>query len=351
MVKLIFVLLFIKMTSPAEFSLSFYLSATEIPAKVSTTIVHSQFVGVVMLNNEVVGYYDSKNNKTAEPKQAWVRAFLNATPNHLEWYNTLCQRHHSDFNTDISNLKHRFNKSGGMHIIQRVSGCVFDNETDAVTGFNRYGFNGEDFILLDLEKKRWIATHPAAVTTKINWDKETATIEYMKYFYLVECRKLIKKYMAFGEEHLSKQAYPKMALLQKTPQLPVCCHASGFYPYYAANLFWRRNGIEVKKHVEREVIKPNHDRTFQRSVHLNVTAIPEHEWPEYECVFYFDEHLEDKLVTVLDKAVIRTNYLAPGLVPRGLVFGGLVTVLLFFVAGVSVVCWFWRIEDDNEEEK
>ncbi|XP_061616680.1 major histocompatibility complex class I-related gene protein-like isoform X2 [Phyllopteryx taeniolatus] len=340
MIKLISVLLLSPMTSSVKDSLSFFLTATLGVPKMP------KFMGVVMVNNEPVGYYDSHTN-VAVHKQTWVQEYLKKDRQHLEWYADQCRAHQSDFNADIYNLKRRSNQTGGVHILQRVSGCEVDKGTGAVSGFNRYGYNGEDFILLDMDTETWIAPQRAAELTKVRWDAEVATIQFMKHFYLNDCAQWIDNYMVYARKFLDRTVHPKVALLQKMPWSVVCCHATGFYPDHTAKMFWRKDGKEVRNHVAAGEILPNHDGTFQKSVYLNVSAVPEDEWAEYECVFYFDNGAQDEMVTALDKAVIKTNDLLPGSV-----FGGTVMVLLLLaagvlVAGVLVACRFRRRKDSG----
>lgn len=54
-------------------------------------------------------------------------------------------------------------------------------------------------------------------------------------------------------------------------------------------------------------ILPNHDRTFQTTVDLKLSAVSADEWSRYECVFHLPG-VKDDIVVTLDKAVIRTNW-------------------------------------------
>ncbi|XP_061753309.1 major histocompatibility complex class I-related gene protein-like isoform X2 [Nerophis ophidion] len=304
MIPLALILLLSSQTFSEKVSLSFFLIAT------SGAPHLPEFVGVVMLNDMEVGYYDS-NIRKAEAKQDWVMSYLEEEPQHLKWYAAQCLHHQQDFNADIFNLKGLFNQSGGVHILQRVSGCEVDYHTGEVTGFNRYGYNGEDFIRLDLETESWVAERKEALSSKEKWDDEKVTITFMKHFYLNECPRLLEKYMRHGGDFLQRKVLPKVSLLQKTPSSPVTCHATGFYPK-GAEMFWRRAGKEVQqKLVEPWETLYNPDGTFQKSVTLNVSSVPDGEWEEYECVFKLDG-ADDAMVTKLDKAVIMTNYLDPG---------------------------------------
>nr|XP_057903664.1 uncharacterized protein LOC131102177 [Doryrhamphus excisus] len=320
------------LASSVNVSLNYFLIATSGAPNLP------EFVGVVMLNDMPVGYYDS-NIKRAEPKQDWVKAYLEHEPQHLKWYAAQCLDHQQDFNADIYGLKRRFNQSGGIHILQRVSGCEVNYDNGNVRGFNRYGYNGEDFIWLDLEKKRWVAPRKEAHTTKERWDAEMPTIEYMQHFYLYECPLLLEKYMRYGASFLHRRVLPKVSLLQKTPWSPVTCHATGFYPDEAA-MFWQRAGRQVRQEtlVQHWETLHNHDGTFQRSVTLNVSSIPDMEWEEYECVFKLNG-VEDTLVTKLNKAAIMTNYGGtPRSYPAAMV-GGAVALMLLMAIALSLRIW------------
>ncbi|XP_061123962.1 major histocompatibility complex class I-related gene protein-like isoform X2 [Syngnathus typhle] len=96
----------------------------------------------------------------------------------------------------------------------------------------------------------------------------------------------------------------KVFLLQKTPSSLVTCHATGFYPR-TSTLFWRKNGEKIHEDVEMGATLPNHDGTFQTSVHLKVEVTPAAE-QEYECVFRLAGVTED-IVTKLDAGSILSN--------------------------------------------
>ncbi|CAL8397867.1 unnamed protein product [Gadus morhua 'NCC'] len=76
---------------------------------------------------------------------------------------------------------------------------------------------------------------------------------------------------------------PRVSLLQRTPSSPVVCHATGFYPDRVV-VFWRRDGQELHEQVDPGEVLPNHDGTFQVSVDLDLTAVPQEDWGRYECV-------------------------------------------------------------------
>ncbi|XP_034437588.1 BOLA class I histocompatibility antigen, alpha chain BL3-6-like isoform X2 [Hippoglossus hippoglossus] len=225
--------------------------------------------------------------------QFWERNTQNAL-GHLQF-----------FRASIETLKERFNQTGGLHIYQQMSGCEWDDETGEVNGFNQYGYDGEDFISLDLETETWIAPTPKSVISKLKWDQDKAHLAYLKYFYTQECPSILKKFLEQGRSSLLRTELPRISLLQKSPSSPVSCHATGFFPD-RVKLFWRKDGEELHEDVDLGEVLPNHDGTFQMSADLKVSSISPEDWRRYDCVFQISGVKED-IVTKLDKDSVKSN--------------------------------------------
>uniref|UniRef100_UPI0037E81046 major histocompatibility complex class I-related gene protein-like n=1 Tax=Semicossyphus pulcher TaxID=241346 RepID=UPI0037E81046 len=254
----------------------------------------------------VVANCDS-NKKMIEVKRDWMEKLFENDPQHMERYTFEClENQRNDFKAKIYGLKQRFNQSGDVHILQRMSGCEWDDETGEVKGFNQFGYNGEDFIAFDLKTLSWIAPRPQAFITKLRWDADRAELKYIEHYYTQVFPDWLKTYVAYGKSSLLRTDLPSVSLLQKTSSSPVSCHATGFYPNSAV-MFWRKDGVELYEDVNHGEILPNHDGSFQMSVDL--TPIPSEssaDWGKYECVFQLSGVKED-IVTKLDKDAIRTN--------------------------------------------
>uniref|UniRef100_A0A667Y760 Ig-like domain-containing protein n=1 Tax=Myripristis murdjan TaxID=586833 RepID=A0A667Y760_9TELE len=162
-------------------------------------------------------------------------------------------------------------------------GCEWDDETGDTYGFDHHGYDGEDFVVFELETKTWIAPTPQAVFTKHMWDRETGRNEIVP---------------------------PDSSVtMEETPSSPVTCHASGFYPNKIM-LFWTRDGEVLHEDVDHGEILHNHDGTFQKSVDLHLSSVKAEDWGRYSCVFQLSGVKED-IVTKLDpKGKWRKNVFA-----------------------------------------
>ncbi|XP_053302279.1 major histocompatibility complex class I-related gene protein isoform X2 [Pleuronectes platessa] len=261
-----------------------------------------EFVVVVLIDEVQIGYYDS-NTMKAEPKQDWM---LKATDAQFwERHTQIAFGSQQDFKNRIEILKERFNQTGGVHILQVMSGCEWDDETGEVNGYDQHGYDGEDFISVDMETETWIAPTPKSVITKLKWDQDKGRLAYLKNYYTKECPSDLKKFLEQGRSSLLRTELPRISLLQKSPSSPVRCHATGFYPDSAV-LFWRREGEELHEDVYQGEVLPNHDGTFQMSADLKVSSISPEDWRRYDCVFHISGVKED-IVTKLDKDSVESN--------------------------------------------
>ncbi|KAG5264897.1 hypothetical protein AALO_G00259230 [Alosa alosa] len=158
-------------------------------------------------------------------------------------------------------------------------GCQWDDERKATDGFNQCGYDGEDFISMDLKNLRWTAPTPQSVITKRKWDNNRALLEGNKAYFTTECIEWLKKYVQYGSSTLERKVHPEVTLLQKDSG--VACHATGFYPDQVM-ITWKRDGEEMQEDVDVGETLPNEDGTFQKRAVLAVSP-EERKKGQYTC--------------------------------------------------------------------
>jgi len=83
-------------------------------------------------------------------------------------------------------------------------GCEWDDETGEVKGYDQYGYDGEDFLSLDLQTETWIASTYQAVRTKNEWDRNRDLMAQRKNYLNHICPDRLKKYVNHGMSSLMR---------------------------------------------------------------------------------------------------------------------------------------------------
>ncbi|XP_053722001.1 major histocompatibility complex class I-related gene protein-like isoform X1 [Synchiropus splendidus] len=273
-------------------------------ATASSQVHHfPEYVEVGLVDGVELIYYDN-NSRRVKPKQDWMTRLIDDDPEYLERETQRCMIDQQTCKTLIKVFKGRFNQIGGVHTLQVMHGCEWDDETGEVRGYYQYAYDGEDFIALDLKTLTWIAAKPQAVITKLQWDNNESRNRYLQSSLSERCPELLKQFLHYGKSSLLKTELPSVSLLQKTPSSPIICLATGFYPPRAI-LFWTKDGEELLDDVNIGEVLPNPDGTYQMMAELKLSD-PSEDWERFTCVFQLAGVKED-LPTNLDKEAILTN--------------------------------------------
>ncbi|KAK3520963.1 hypothetical protein QTP86_015713, partial [Hemibagrus guttatus] len=283
---LIFLVMAFPQASAATHSLQYFYTG------VTPGINFPEFIAVGLLDGEQFMSYDSNIRKMI-PKTEWIQKISTDDPDY--WKN---QTH--DMQSDQEKLKQLlvtvmkdFNQTEVVHTLQRMFGCELDDD-NTTRGYDQYGYDGEDFISLDLNTGNWTAATPQADIIKRKWDNDPGFTVDQRNYLEKECIECLKKFVSYGRETLERKVRPEASVFQEYYFSPeVVCHATGFFPK-AVMISWRKDGEDVNEDVELRETLPNQDGSFQKRSILKVPA-EELQKHNYTCVIQHSS-LEEELV-------------------------------------------------------
>ncbi|MCJ8746642.1 hypothetical protein PDJAM_G00143900 [Pangasius djambal] len=230
------------------------------------------------------------------PRTAWMNKIDADDPDYWNRRTRETQSHQENLKQLLATVMQRYNHTKGVHILQWMYGCELDDFGTA-RGYSQYGYDGEDFISLDLKTKTWTAAKPQAVITKHQWDSTGAEANQWKSYLENTCIEWLKKYVSYGRETLERKVRPEASLFQQKSSPEVVCHATAFFPK-AVMISWQKDGEDMYEDVELRETLPNQDGSFQKRSILRVSELlPAEELEEhtYTCVIQHSS-LEKELV-------------------------------------------------------
>ncbi|XP_036452665.1 H-2 class I histocompatibility antigen, Q9 alpha chain-like isoform X2 [Colossoma macropomum] len=271
-------------------------SLKHISTGVTAGVPFPEYTLVGLMDGEPFVYYDS-NIKKMVPKMDWIEQ--NEGPDYWTTGTQTQKDFQEIFKTSVAVLMKRYNQTTGIHTFQSMIGCELDDDGTR-RGYLQHGYDGEDFISLDLNTLTWTAANTKAVITKSKWETTTLLANMWTRYLESTCIELIKKYVSYGKDTLERRVFPEVDLFQKDSSSPVVCHATGFYPREVV-ISWKKNGEYLHEDVELRETLPNQDGTFQKRSVLRVS--PEKlDRNEFSCVIQHSS-LEKEL-PVSDRRVL-----------------------------------------------
>ncbi|KAK7136577.1 hypothetical protein R3I93_016801 [Phoxinus phoxinus] len=270
-----------------------------------TTEGTPEFSAVTTLDDQQIDYYDSIIKKMI-PKQNWTKKI--ASTKMWTEDTEIREQVQQIYRDNIPVIMQRFTQTHGVHTYQRMYGCEWDDKTGYSHGFDQYGYDGEDFISLDLKENRYITSVQQASPTAMKWNNDKKQLEFLKQYYDHECVEWLKELLKLRKADLERKApecfsAPEVSLIQKNPSSPVVCHATGLYPS-RVSITWLRNGVNHYEDVDQGETRINEDGTFQKNHTLN---IPPDDWKkdQFTCEV---EHQGKTIQKILTEDEIKSNY-------------------------------------------
>ncbi|XP_053736013.1 RLA class I histocompatibility antigen, alpha chain 11/11-like isoform X2 [Synchiropus splendidus] len=269
----------------------------------------------------------------------------NTTEARQEWMTRLTEEHpERQMNTWADDLQvqrliiegtHRLNPTTGVHWVQRMSRCMWDDETGEVIGHHRFAYDGKDFLGFYLQKKQWVALTAEAETIIGDLNRRVTLNQRVHDYVTQDCPERLQMYLQYGSSQLLRKEPPKVFLLQKNSSSPIVCLATAFFPKHC-QLFWRKDGeVFNGDNVLMKDTLPNHDGTFQRKAELLRPPVRPEDWSQYECVF--QSYGQDDVTLRLDEGIKRNPAQIIPERPGTVTAISLTTILLIIICPIAII--------------
>ncbi|XP_066064133.1 class I histocompatibility antigen, F10 alpha chain-like isoform X2 [Chamaea fasciata] len=236
-----------------------------------------QFMSVGFVDGIPITRYDSERGR-AEPLTQWMKD--GAEQGYWDSVTQISERSQHVYASGLEILRDRYNQSRGLHTWLHVYGCDLLSD-GSVRGSVRYGYDGRDFISLDLGSGRFVPADSGAEVTRRRWEQDRTVAEretnYLKHI----CPEWLRKYVRYGQKELERKEPPDVHVSGKEEHgtLILSCHAYGFYPKTIA-VNWMKGEEMWDQETEWGGIVPNSDGTFHTWARIQV--LPQ-EREQYRC--------------------------------------------------------------------
>ncbi|KAG9261542.1 BOLA class I histocompatibility antigen, alpha chain BL3-6-like [Astyanax mexicanus] len=318
MIKTLIFLIFTTQLTSATISLQYYYTG------VTPGISFPEFTATGQLNEHQIGYYNTTSQRVIVTAD-WI----NRSKDEEHWK---MMGHHAANDQELvrvrlANQIMLLNQTEGVHTWQERYVCELDDDGTR-RGYKQFGYDGEDFLSLDVNDEYWTAATPQAVPFKRKWD---GLVSIQKKILETECFERIKKYVEYGKSVFERKVAPEVSLFQKDSSSPVVCHATGFFPK-AVMVSWEKNGEDLNEDVELRETLPNQDGSFQKRSILTLSP-EELNRNKYTCVVQHEGLKKEIILQVSDRRVLSDKGSVGIMV--GIIIGVVLAVLLLGILGFA----------------
>ncbi|XP_053466590.1 H-2 class I histocompatibility antigen, Q9 alpha chain-like [Ictalurus furcatus] len=317
MLKLLLFLTFSPLSSADTHTLQYLYTAVTPGVK---------FTAVGLVDGEQFVYYNNNMMRISE----WMKKAEADDP--LYWQKE--KEHVKDQQDSLQNIvttvMKSFNQPEGVHTLQWIYGCERDDD-GTTRGYDQYGYDGEDFISLDLKTGAWTAANDKAENFINEWDPTGAEAKDWKDFLQTDCIDQLQKILNDGKETLERKVRPTASVFQKHSSPEVVCHATGFFPK-TVMITWQKDGEDVHEDKDLRETLPNQDGSFQKRIILTVSAedLQKH---TYTCVIQHSSLEKEIVLPVSERRILN-----PGGGSGGGRIGGGVALVLIAIVVSEIVC-------------
>ncbi|KAL8213506.1 UNVERIFIED_CONTAM: hypothetical protein K2H54_066218 [Gekko kuhli] len=279
-----------------------------------------QHTSLMYVDDQLLGRYDRDADQCV-PQSSWIEEISHDDADF--WARNTEGEFNYDIVTDLIILKGLFNQSRGIHTLQLFFGCELSGD-DSTGGFAKFGYDGRDFLSLDLATFTWTAMNAEAEPIERKWDAKKDRGKLWGRFLKETCVEALRTYLHYGKEDLLRIDPPKGHVVHKTGPdglETLVCQLHGFQPK-EIDVTWRKGGKVWHPDTFHGGVFRNWDGTY--NTWLNISVDPSERY-HYWC------HVEhDGLPEPLDLA-----WEDSGSVPKVGVALEVVATLFLLWAGVT----------------
>ncbi|XP_041069585.1 class I histocompatibility antigen, F10 alpha chain-like isoform X2 [Carcharodon carcharias] len=286
-----------------------------------------EFTKVAMVNGVQVNYHDSHIQRSVPRQQFMADSF---GVEFWEYLTDLVKSFSDGAMENLNTILKSTNQTSGIHVFQWIT-IIEVTEGGSTKRSMRYGFDGKDYISLEPDRMRWVATNHIAVKTKEKWNSDESWNKYWKWQLEIGVQNL-NRYLQAGKEYFKRKVQPEVFISRSGPNsqykpLTLSCLVTGFYPV-DIEVSWLRNG-EVMSETLSSGVRPNHDGTHQIQKEIEINAGDE---DQYSCQIEHSSQAE----TQLSQWDIPGN--SAGCSHLGMIFG-LVAALAALLLIIGIIIW------------
>ncbi|XP_067865859.1 class I histocompatibility antigen, F10 alpha chain-like isoform X2 [Heterodontus francisci] len=203
----------------------------------------------------------------------------------------------------------------------------------------RVGYDGKDYISLEPDRMRWIATNHNAVRIKEKWNSDESWNQYWKSHLEQGFVQDLRKYLRAGKEYFERKVQLEVFISRSDPNsqykpLTLSCLVTRFYPV-DIEVNWLRNG-EVMSESQSSGVRPNHDGTHQIQKEIEINAGEE---DQYSCQIDHSSLAEAKLYQwEIPENNGGHSYL-------GIITGSVIAALAVILGIIGIIIWKMQRRD------